>query len=105
MEARGEPQPVAAQKLARLQRALAALAPADSERACTSDLGPRWMVVSSHDGDLTGAVVDDYGCRDVRLTDDPHETPPGEDDQGGVVGGVLQGGSALLDALGVGRAH
>jgi hypothetical protein len=26
------------------------------------------MVVHSHGGDLTGVVVDDYGCRDVRLT-------------------------------------
>lgn len=62
------------------------------------------MVVSSHDGDLTGAVVDDYGCRDVRLTGDPHATPPGAEGQNGTVAGVVDGGTAVLDALGVGRS-
>jgi hypothetical protein len=62
------------------------------------------MVVYNHGGDLTGVVVDDYGCRDVRLTDNPHTTPPGADDQDGTVGGVLNGGGAILDALGVGRS-
>ena len=55
-------------------------------------------------GDLTGVVVDDYGCRDVRLSDDPHTTAPGADDQDGAVGGVLAGGTAILDAVGVGRS-
>jgi hypothetical protein len=49
-------------------------------------------------------VVDGYGCRDVRLTADPHATPPGADDQHGTVGGVLDGGPAVLDAVGVGRS-
>jgi hypothetical protein len=53
----------------------------------------------------TGVVVDDYGCRDVRLTDNPHTTPPGADDQAGTVGGVLDGGAAILEALGVGRLN
>lgn len=63
------------------------------------------MVAYSHDGDLTGVVVDDYGCRDVRLTDNPHTTPPGADNQVGTVGGVLDDGTAILDALGMGRAN
>jgi len=73
----GRPDPVAAADLTGLRDALDDLVPADAEQACTADLGPRWMVVYSHDGDLTGVVVDDYGCRDVRLTDNPHVTPPG----------------------------
>lgn len=62
------------------------------------------MVVYSHAGDLTGVVVDDYGCRDVRLTDNPHVTPPGASDQVGTVGGILDGGATILHALGVGRS-
>ncbi|MFP5252673.1 MAG: hypothetical protein ACLGH4_02630 [Actinomycetes bacterium] len=100
----GQPQPVAADDLADLQDALDDLAPADRGGGCNDDLGPRWMVAYSHDGDLTAVVVDDYGCRDVRLTDDPHTTPPGADNQVGTVGGVLDGGAAILDALGVGRS-
>ena len=104
METRREPEPVAAADLAGLQQALDDLALADPSAACTDDLGPRWMVVSDHEGDLTGVVVDDYGCRDVRLTDDPHATPPGAGGQDGTVGGVLAGGTAILDTLGVGRS-
>jgi hypothetical protein len=91
--------------LAELHDALDGLAPAEPSRACDADLGPRWMVVYNHDGDLTGVVVDDYGCRDVRLTDDPLATPPGADEQDGTVGGVLDGGAAILHALGVGRSR
>lgn len=101
----GQPRPVAADDLKDLKDALHDLAPADRSGGCTADLGARWMVVYSHDGDLTGVVVDDYGCRDVRLTDDPHTTPPGADNQDGTVGGVLDGGPAILDALGIGRAN
>lgn len=101
----GRPEPVAATDLPNLQHALDNLAPADrSRRGCTADLGPRWMVVYSHDGDLTGVVVDDYGCGDVRLTDNPATTPPGADNQDGTVGGVFDGGAAILDVLGVGRS-
>lgn len=99
----GRPGVVDEAELTDLKDALDDLAPADAEGPCTSDLGPRWLVVYSHDGDLTGVVVDDYGCRDVRLTDNPHTTPPGADDQEGTVGGVLAGGGAVLEALGVGR--
>lgn len=100
----GQPEPVADADLPDLQSALDAVAVADRSRGCTDDLGPRWMVAYSHDDDLTGVVVDDYGCRDVRLTDNPHTTPPGADDQAGTVGGVLDGGAAILEALGVGRS-
>jgi hypothetical protein len=100
----GRPEPVAAARLPGLAIALGGLTtPADPGGACTADLGPRWLVVQRHDGDLTGVLVDDFGCRDVRLTDDPHVTPPGAEDQEGAVSGVLDGGAAILDALGVGR--
>lgn len=101
----GGPERVTAADLPDLQEALDQVAPADRSGGCTADLGPRWMVVYNHGGDLTGVVVDDYGCRDVRLTDDPSTTPPGADDQAGTVGGVLDGGAAILDALGVGRSN
>lgn len=77
----------------------------EGEQACTADLGPRWMVVYDHGGDLTGVVVDDYGCHDVRLTDEPFATPPGAPGQEGTVEGVLGGGADLLDRLGLGLAH
>lgn len=101
----GPPAPVAVTDIPHLRDALEEITPADRSGGCTSDLGARWMIVYSHDGDLTGVVVDDYGCRDVRLTDNPHTTPPGADNQDGTVGGVLDGGSKILDVLGVGRSN
>lgn len=101
----GRPERVAAADLTDLRDALDDLAPADRSDGCNADLGPRWMVVYSHDGDLTGVVVDDYGCHDVRLTDNPTTTPPGAANQDGMVGGVLDGGAAILEALGVGRSN
>lgn len=100
----GRPEPVATADLPDLRAALEELNLPDPNQACTDDLGPRWMVVYSHDGDLTGLVVDDFGCLSVRLTDRPHTTPPGEQDQEGAVGGVLGGGAAVLEALGLGRS-
>lgn len=99
----GQPVPVAPGDVPDFQDALNDLSLPDLSGACTADLGPRWMVVWTHDGDLTGVVVADYGCRSVRLTDNPHTTPPGADDQDGTVAGVLGGGTAILNALGVGR--
>lgn len=71
----GEADPVPESKLPDLTDALENLAPFEGEFACTADLGPRWMVVYVNNGDLTGVVVDDYGCREVRLTDEPFITP------------------------------
>ncbi|WP_151523957.1 hypothetical protein [Serinicoccus kebangsaanensis] len=96
----GEPRPVAPEDLPALEAALDDLTLPNPQQGCNADLGPRWMVSYSHEGDLTGVVVDEYGCRTVRLTDDPHSTPPGADDQDGTVGGVLDGGGAVLKALG-----
>lgn len=99
----GPARPVADRDLPALREALGGLEPPDADLACTDDLGPRWMVVSAHDGDVTGVVVDDYGCGQVRLTDDPHETAPGAGGGEGTVTGVLAGGPQVLDALQIGE--
>lgn len=72
----------------------------DSEtRACTADLGPRYALVSSAGGDLTGIVVDDFGCRQVRLTNNPFVTAPGDPQEGGTVAGVLTGADGFAATL------
>lgn len=71
--------------------------------ACSADLGPRYLVSTVWERDLTGLVIDDYGCRSVRLTDDPFVTIPGEATQPGTVKGVLQPPDTLLAELGLGR--
>lgn len=90
---------VAPRRLADLGRGWRQLVPPEGERLCTADLGPRWMLVISDGGDLTGVVVDDYGCRDVRLTDEPFETVPGDASQQGTVGGFLVGPQPLLEDI------
>ncbi|MDO3394597.1 hypothetical protein QWJ41_02580 [Nocardioides sp. SOB44] len=105
-ERQGRAAPVADADLAPLADALDGLALLDldtSQRVCTADLGPRFMVVLADAGDLTGVVVDDFGCHDTRLTADPRSRPAGADGPGGAVDGVLQGGPRVLEALGVGR--
>lgn len=76
-----------------------ALEPADPQQACTSDLGPRRILVLSTGGDLTGVMIDDFGCRDVRMTDNPHATAPGEASSPGTVPGVLTGPEGLADRV------
>jgi len=95
----GRAQPVEPFLLPVLERHLRGLVPAEEQRACTADLGPRWLLVHSHRGDLTGVLVDDFGCDDVRLTDEPFVTVPGEAAQPGTVPGVLSGHPALLDLM------
>lgn len=95
----GGASPVDPARLPALGRGLSQLAPADDHRVCTADLGPRWMLVFSHGTDLTGVVVDGFGCQDVRLTDEPFETVPGDATHGGTVRGVLTGPAALLDDI------
>lgn len=63
--------------------------PKRANSVCTADLGPRWLLVTSTGGDLAGVVADGYGCGDVRLTDDPFVTAPGDPQEGGTVAGVL----------------
>lgn len=94
----GEPRAVSSSGLATLEGLLGRLEPAPADQMCTMDLGPRYLLVLARGGDLTGVLVDAYGCRNVRLTDDPHTTPAGTTDGGGLVQGVLTG-PGLLDEL------
>lgn len=94
-----KPQPVGSTRLAAVTELLDELKPADEARVCTDELGPRWMLVFTHEGDLTGVVIDGYGCRDIRLTDEPFETAPGDPGQEGTVPGVLSGPAQLLAVL------
>jgi hypothetical protein len=87
-----------------LESALGRLGLFGGERTCTADLGPRWMIVYAHGGDLTGVVVDDYGCREVRLTSEPFTTPAGTSHKDGTVDGTLDGGANLLEQLGLRRS-
>lgn len=97
------PQQVAADRLPDLAAALAELAPADDGRLCTEELGPHYLLVLAADGDagsdLTGVAVDGFGCRDVRLTDDPATTAPGEASAPGVVPGVLTAPDDLVEMI------
>jgi hypothetical protein len=72
-----------------LTRLVAKLRPAPDERACTSDLGRRHVLVLEDGDGRVGVVMDGYGCRDIRLTDDLAGTVPGDGGAGGVVPGVL----------------
>ncbi|WP_341926769.1 hypothetical protein [Nocardioides psychrotolerans] len=96
---RGDAAAVPEADLADLAADLTALEPAADHRMCTADLGPRWMLVTAVAGDLTGVVVDGFGCREVRLTDEPFTTVPGEASASGTVPGVLTGPDGLLPSL------
>jgi hypothetical protein len=76
--------------------------PPPSSFVCTDDLGPRYLVSYADRDDLTGVVIDDYGCEDVRLTDDPFTTVPGDPAQAGIEGGFLAGPTGLLAKLNAG---
>lgn len=66
-----------------------------ADRVCPSDLGPRYALVTSAGGDLTGVIADSYGCGDVRLSDDPFLTAPGDPQEGnGTTPGVFVGADA-----------
>lgn len=93
------PDRVQPSRLAGLGQRLAELKPADSDRVCDMDLGSRFVLVFRHGSDLTGVSVDDYGCEEVRLTDDPFTTVPGDATQGGTVPGVLKAPPQLLVEL------
>lgn len=78
------------------------LEPPPGKTACTADLGPRYLVSYAYENDLTGVVIDDYGCQEVRLTEDPFTTVPGDPSQAGTVTGVLSGPTTLLSELNAG---
>lgn len=99
----GRPRPLDDTELATFSSAVEGLRPASADRACTADLGPRYLVAYAEGSELTGVVVDAYGCGDIRLTDDPSATVPGEPRRPGTVAGVLQGPVGFLGALDAGR--
>ncbi len=96
----GEPTPIDSTEYDDLVRGLGNLRPADPQRMCTADLGPRVMLGHvATNGQVTGVVVDLFGCRDVRLTPDPVGVAPGESDVDGVPTGVLAGSTEFMTAV------
>jgi len=95
----GGPRSVDAAAVPRLADDLQHLGPPAANRACTDDLGPRWLLVYPHGSGLIGVVVDDYGCRDVRLTDDPFTTTAGAADADGTVPGILTAPDGMLERI------
>lgn len=94
------PRAVDAGEVPALVEAFSSLTPPEGEQACTADLGPRYLLVLATPEDrLVAASVDDYGCREVRLTADPWGGAPGETPATGVPEGVLVGGEDLLALL------
>ncbi len=83
-------------RLPALTESLSELTPAEAARTCSLDLGGRLLLVLPREDGLTGIVVDDFGCGDVRMTDDPYSTTAlGEKDGDGTVAGVLTGPPSL----------
>ena len=100
---KGSPRQLSADELAGFAEAITQLKPSeDEESLCTDDLGPRYLVSFAYDNDLTGVVIDDYGCGEVRLTDDPFVTVSGDASQPGTVSGVLVQPAGMLSDLNVG---
>ena len=97
----GAPRRLDAQQLAAFSTAITQFKVPRRDRACTDDLGPRYLVSYSYEQDLTGVVIDDYGCGDVRVTDDPFSSVPGNPSQPGTIKGVLTGPNGLLGDLDV----
>ncbi|WP_193611971.1 hypothetical protein [Nocardioides lijunqiniae] len=92
-------------RLADLAASLSELEPAPVDRVCTADLGRRLLLVVPREDGLTGVVMDEFGCRDVRMTDDPFSsTPAGDEDGEGTVAGVLTGPVSLHAVLSVNAA-
>jgi hypothetical protein len=98
----GAPRRLDVQELDAFASAIGQLTVPSADRACTMDLGPRYLVSYTYKRDLTGVVIDGYGCRGVRLTDNPFTTVPGGASVAGIVEGVLAGPTKLLDDLNAG---
>lgn len=94
-----QPREIPEPALVEVEALLSRLEPAEAMRACTADLGPRLMLVIGNGEDLDGVVIDDYGCRDIRLTHDPWTVAPGEADAAGLPAGVLTGPDGIIATL------
>ena len=93
------PVEVGKKDLKALNEQLGELVPEKAGRTCSPKVSTRWLLISTGDDEATGVVVDDFGCRAVRLTDAPFETAPGEATREGVVPGVLAGSNDLLNQI------
>ncbi len=85
--------------LERVGALLAGLSVPPAERACTDDLGPRVLLTVVAGDRRIGLTIDDYGCREIRLTDDPWTVAPGEPSDPDLPGGVLLGPDGMLAEL------
>ena len=93
------PVALGADDLAALSEDLADLAPPPDEFGCDDDLGPRYLLSYRAGEQVVGVVVDDYGCREVRLTGDPATVLPGASRVDGLVPGVLFAPDGFADRL------
>lgn len=85
-------------QLATAVDALSGLSLPDGQ-GCDDNLGPRWLLVTENNGDLTGIAVDAFGCETVRLTDSPAVNEPGIATQPGTGSGAFEGLPDLADFL------
>lgn len=69
------------------------------EIACTADLGPRWLVAFQVRDELWGVTINEYGCREARLTEDPFAVAAGHSQDPRLVQGSLQPPTGILDDL------
>lgn len=95
----GDIHPVGATELSGLIASLGELVPVPNDRACRLDLGTRWLLVLERDDTLTGVTVDDFGCGDALMTDDPFTTAPGTAKRKGTVSGALNAPPSLLQQI------
>ncbi|MET0448464.1 MAG: hypothetical protein ABW004_08650 [Aeromicrobium sp.] len=84
--------------LTQIRSRLDSLSPAHQSE-CRADLGLRYVLVYAHGEDWVGVSADDFGCQDVRLTDDPFNTVAGEARSDVAVAGVLTSSDDLVAAL------
>lgn len=97
----GRPRRLDPPELTAFSAALERLRKPPTSYICHGDLGPRYLVSYANGQNLTGAVIDDFGCYWVHLTDDPFTDVPGAPTQPGTVRGVLTTPHGMLRELGV----
>lgn len=102
------PAEVPLDRLAEVAEVLDGLQVPPVEQACTADLGPRYLLMVGSGDEATGVAFDDFGCHQVRLTEDPWSVAPGLSEDPNLVPGVLAAGTdaiaRLLDAAGLAGA-
>ena len=84
----GDTVEIAGDDLTEVSDLLASLKPAKQD--CSVKIGRQWLFSYEDDGDVTGVVLDDFACGQIRVTDAPFTDAPGD---------VLTAPSDLLTAL------